>query len=157
MPLKVVYARSPGLMWASYQIEKTMERRLNVEPTLVVLIKTYLSMINGCSFCKDIALAQAHQKRLGMGKFRDLENFRESRAFTPREKAALNYVEEANGKKVADATFAELQRHFSNTEIVEITWIQAAEAYYNAMSVPLGIESDGLQDLAKARGTAVNS
>ena len=28
MPLKVVYARNPGLMWASNQIEKTMEGRL---------------------------------------------------------------------------------------------------------------------------------
>jgi len=156
MPLKVVYARNPGLMWASYQIEKTMKRRLSVDPTLAVLIKVYLSMLNGCSFCKDIALAQAVQRRLGMEKFRDLERFRESTAFTVREKAALAYVKEANAKRVADATFADLRRHFSDTEIVEITWIQASEAYYNAMSIPLAIESDGLQGLAEARGTDVN-
>ncbi len=153
MPLKVVYARNPGLMWASYQIEKTMERRLSVDPSLVVQIKVYLSILNGCAFCKDIALAQAVQKRLGIEKFCDLERFRESTAFTAREKTALAYVEEANAKRVANATFADLQRHFSDTEIVEITWIQAADAYYLAMSIPLDIESDGLQDLAESSGT----
>ena len=156
MPLKVVYARNPGLMWASNQIEKTMEGRLSLDATLTTLIKVYLSMLNGCAFCKDIALAQAVQKRLGTEKFRDLERFRESAAFTDREKAALAFVEEANAKRVTDSTFSVLKRHFDENEIVEITWVQAAEAYYNAMSIPLAIESDGLQSLAENQETGVN-
>lgn len=156
MPLKVVYARNPGLMWASNQIEKTMEGRLSLDATLTTLIKVYLSMLNGCAFCKDIALAQAVQKRLGTEKFRDLERFRESAAFTDREKAALAFVEEANAKRVTDSTFSILKRHFDETEIVEITWVQAAETYYNAMSIPLAIESDGLQSLAENQETGVS-
>ncbi len=156
MPLKVIYARNPGLMWASYQIEKTMKGRLSLDAGLTTLIKVHLSMLNGCAFCKDIALAQAVQKRLGMEKFGDLERFRESAAFTDREKAALAFVEEANSKKVTDSTFSDLRRHFNETEIVEITWVQAAESYYNAMSIPLGIESDGLESLAENRGTDEN-
>ncbi len=66
MPLKVVYARNPRPMWASYQVEKTMNGRLSLDPILTTLIKVHLSMLNGCAFCKDIALAQAVQKRLGM-------------------------------------------------------------------------------------------
>lgn len=151
MPLKVVYARNPGLMWTGHQIEKTMERRLHLEPTLTTLVKVYLSMLNGCAFCKDIALAQAVQKQLGRDKFRDLARFRDSTAFTDREKAALAYVEEANAKHVTDDTFATLARHFNDVEVVELTWVQAAEAYYNALSVPLAIESDGLEQLAETR------
>ena len=112
-------------------------------------------MLNGCAFCKDIGLAQAVQKRLGTEKFRDLERFQESAAFTNREKAALAFVEEANAKRVADSTFTILRHHFNETEIVEITWVQAAEAYYNAMSIPLGIESDGLQELAENQRSGV--
>ncbi len=149
MPLKVVYARNMGLMWVSFQIEKTMERRLNLDATLTTLIKVHLSMLNNCAFCKDIALAQAVQKRLGKEKFRDLEHYRSSAAFTGREKAALAFVEEANAKKVSDATFTVLKQHFTEPEIVELTWVQAAESYYNAISIPLGIESDGLEALAE--------
>ncbi|MFQ5547662.1 MAG: carboxymuconolactone decarboxylase family protein [Woeseia sp.] len=147
-PLKVVYARSPGLMWVSQQIEKTMGGRLSLDTTLVTLIKAHLSMLNGCGFCEDIALAMAVQKRLGLDKFRHLDRFRESGAFTEREKAALSYVEEANSGEVRDSTFDNLRRHFDEREIVEITWVQAAEAYYNALSIPLEIGSDGLQSLA---------
>ena len=149
MPLKVVYVRNPKLMWTSYQIDKTMEGSLSLDAMLIALIKVYLSMLNGCPFCKDIGLALAVQKRLGSEKFRDLECFRESAAFTDREKAALAFVEEANARKVTDSTFTILRLHFNETEIVEITWVAAAEAYYNAMSITLGIESDGLQKLAE--------
>ncbi|MFQ6007111.1 MAG: carboxymuconolactone decarboxylase family protein [Woeseia sp.] len=147
-PLKVVYARNPGLMWVSQQIEKTMAARLSLDESLITLIKTYISMLNGCSFCRDIALAMAVKKRLGLDKFRRLDRFQESGAFTAREKAALSYVEEANAREVSDSTFDNLRRHFNEREIVEITWVQAAEGYYNALSVPLEIGSDDLQSLA---------
>ena len=153
MPLKVAYARSPGLMWAAYQIERTMDGRLSLDASLTTLIKVHVSMRNGCAFCKDIALAQVVQQRLGTDKFRDLESYRESAAFTDREKAALAFVEEANARNVTDSTFSTLRCYFSEAEIVEITWVQAAEAYYNAMSIPLAIESDGLQELAKSRSS----
>ncbi len=155
MPLKVVYARNAGLMWPSYQIEKTIEGRLSLDATLTTLIKVYLSMLNGCAFCKDIGLAQAVRKRLGSEKFRDLERFRESAAFTDLEKAALAFVEEANARTVTDSTFADLRHYFSEAEIVEITWVQAAEAYYNAISIPLGIESDGLHEMAERQRSGV--
>ncbi len=71
-------------------------------------------------------------------------------------KAALAFVEEANAKRVTDSTFSILKRHFDETEIVEITWVQAAETYYNAMSIPLAIESDGLQSLAENQETGVS-
>jgi len=55
---------------------------------------------------------------------------------------------------VSDATFAELQRHFNEREIVEITWLNALENYYNLINLPLGIESDGLCAIAERRAAA---
>ena len=49
------------------------------------------------------------------------------------------------------ATFEALRRHFSEREIVEITWVNAVENYYNLINLPLGIESDGFCSLVQAR------
>ena len=42
---------------------------------------------------------------------------------------------------MSDATFAELRRHLGGREIVEITWLNALENYYNLPNLPLGIEA----------------
>jgi alkylhydroperoxidase family enzyme len=66
--------------------------------------------------------------------------------------AALAYVEEATRhKRVSDATFEELRKHFDEREIVEITWLNAVENYYNLLNVPLEIDSDGFCAFAEAR------
>ena len=71
--------------------------------------------------------------------------FRTAFGLFQRERAALAYAEEATRqKRVADETFARLQEHFNNREIVEITLLNAIENYYNLINLPLEIESDGL-------------
>jgi len=72
-----------------------------------------------------------------------------------RELAALAYVEEATRqRRVGDATFAVLRRHFEDTHIAEITWLCALENYFNLINVPLEIESDGLCAIAERRRAA---
>jgi len=58
----------------------------------------------------------------------------------------LAYLEEINTtKNVSEYTFDQLQCYFSEKEIVEITWMNATEAYFNLMAKPLGLESDELR------------
>ena len=49
--------------------------------------------------------------------------------------------------------------HFSESEIVEITWLNAVHNYYNLMNIPLEIESDGYcwRRCEPARGPAAAS
>jgi len=44
-----------------------------------------------------------------------------------------------------------LRRHFNEREIVEITWLNALENYYNLINLPLEIESDGFCDIVQRR------
>jgi alkylhydroperoxidase family enzyme len=44
-----------------------------------------------------------------------------------------------------------VRKHFSEREIVELTWLNALENYYNLMNVPLEIEQDGLCAIAQKR------
>ena len=109
-------------------------------------------MINECTFCVDIAKAVAIQQHMTLDKLDALPQYRTSPLYSPRERAALAYVEEATRTKhVSDATFAELRRHFDEREIVEITWLNALENYYNLLNLPLGIEADGLCAIAQRR------
>ncbi len=102
--------------------------------------------------CVDIARAMAIRERLGMEKFNALAEYRTSPLFSDRERAALAYAEEATRqKRVSDATFEELRKHFNEREIVEITWLNALENYYNLINIPLEIESDGFCAIALAR------
>lgn len=148
-PLKVIYARKPRLLPLLMMIDRTADRGITLEPGLKLLIFTFVDSQNGCSFCRDYRQAQAVQRRMGMERFAALTDFRTSDLFTGRERAALAFAEEAVDGEVTDATFEDLRRHFTDTEIVELTWLVAVETYYNVMKRALDIRSDGLRELAE--------
>jgi len=151
-PMKVIYARLPALFRHAYQQIQIVERKITLDPTISFLVRTWPAMINECTFCVDIAKAAALYKHMTLDKLEALPAYRTSPLFNERERAALAYVEEATRHKhVSDATFAELRRHFDEREIVEITWLNALENYYNLLNLPLGIESDGLCAIAERR------
>src|SRR5690625_3767570 len=120
-PIKVHYARFPEGLGLSKKLADT-EKKFTIDPKLNHLIKTYVATINGCGFCIDIGKVSAQKKKLDPGIFDDLLRFEESGQYSEAEKAALAYVDEATrDKHVTDTTFARLQKHFNEREIVQIT------------------------------------
>ena len=151
-PLKVIYARKPRLLLVAGQISRTLEKGLSLDPSLRLLVQAQAARLNGCTFCQDLALAQAVQGKIGTERFQALADFRTSGVFTERERAALAFAEEATlHRQVSDETFAAARKHFSETEIVELAWVNAAENYFNLQAAVLGIESDELLALATRR------
>lgn len=152
MPMKVIYARQPKLMWIANKIYQFQKKEVSLEPALQLLIQTQVSMLNGCAFCNDISLAQAVRKKLGAEKFFALGDDANTKAknFSEKERAIIRFVDEyAKNRKVADKTFESLRKFFSEEEIIEIVAVNAFEQYFNAFAVPLGLESDGLRRLAE--------
>jgi alkylhydroperoxidase family enzyme len=151
-PMKVFYARMPALFPLAYRLVQIERKGLVLDAPLRHLVKTWVAMTNGCSFCVDIAKAFVVLEHISLEKFQALPNWRTSPLYDERERAALAYVEEATkNREVQDATFAALRKHFSEREIVELTWLNAVENYYNLMNLPLGIEEDGLCAIAQKR------
>jgi|SRR5579863_2873283 len=149
-PMKVVYPRVPGAMKVAYEMAKFESKGIRLEPQLKFMVTNLAAQINGCAFCLDIGRAMAIREHLGMDKFNALSEYRTSPLFSDRERAALAYVEEATrNKRVSDATFEALRKHFNEREIIEITWLNAVENYYNLINLPLGIESDGFCAIAQ--------
>lgn len=65
--------------------------------------------------------------------------------FSERERAALAFVEEATRHRaLSEPTWSAVRERFNETEIVEITWLNAAENSFNLQAAVLGIGSDRL-------------
>ncbi len=151
-PMKILNARMPDSLKFSTEIAMFELKKIRLEPELHYMIAVLASQVNGCNFCTDLGRSMAIREHLGMEKFNALSEYRTSPLFSDRERAALAYAEEATRhKRVSDATFEELRKHFEDWEIVEITWINAIENYYNLINIPLEIESDGFCAIAQAR------
>jgi AhpD family alkylhydroperoxidase len=155
-PAQVVYNRVPAAWRISLAFQLFERYGSKLPGELRLLATTRVAQLNGCAFCQDIQRAYAIRTQLGTRKLDALAEWRASDVFTSRERAALAFVEEATlAKKVSDTTFAELQRHFDEREIAELTLLNAIENFYNLMNLSLGIDSsDGLEALARQSARA---
>jgi alkylhydroperoxidase family enzyme len=81
----------------------------------------------------------------GEDKIREVPTWRESRLFSPAERAALEYAERMTitGEKVTDELWARLRGHFTESQMVELTAAVALENFRSKFNVPLGVESQG--------------
>ena len=94
--------------------------------------------------------AQARQVEPGGRPARLAGGGAQDHLVTAKERAALAVIREyAENRKVSAAAFADLKRHFTDTEIIEILALNAFEQFYNALTIPLEIESDELQKLTE--------
>jgi alkylhydroperoxidase family enzyme len=155
-PARVVYNRVPRMWNVSWALLNLDLRGFTLSHELRYLMHVRVSTLNGCAFCKDIALAGAVRQKLGLEKFRALAgDWRSSALFSERERAALAFAEEATlRREVSDATFEELRKHFSEREIAELVVENAKSNFYNLLNVPLEIEEDGLLAIAERRRRA---
>jgi alkylhydroperoxidase family enzyme len=81
----------------------------------------------------------------GEAKLAEVASWRESGLFTDAERAALDYAERMTitGRAIDDAFFAELKRHYSEAEIVELTAAIALENFRSKLNPALGVEAQG--------------
>ncbi len=143
-PMKVVYARKPGLINIVRHILK-VQKSLTLEPAIQYLVSVQVSRMNGCPFCEDIGFAHAVQHRIGKERFAALADFRTSPSFSDRERSALAFAEEATrNHNVSEETWVAVKKHFNDTQIIELVWLNATENYFNLTAAVLGIGSDNL-------------
>ncbi len=143
-PAKTIYNRVPQILFVTKKFSD-VEAKISLDPLLAKLIKHHVASINGCSFCIDINQRAAIDIKIYSEKFKKMHQYEELEIFSEKEKIAFRYVESITKQKiVSDELFSSLKQHFSDTEIIEITYLCAMENFYNCMNIPLGIESDNL-------------
>ncbi|MGZ5912049.1 MAG: carboxymuconolactone decarboxylase family protein [Reyranella sp.] len=81
----------------------------------------------------------------GLEKVVEVLNWRDSTLFSPAERVALEYAERITytDRQVDDALFAELKKHFTEAQIVELTAAIALENFRSKFNPTLGVEAQG--------------
>ena len=149
-PLKVHSARLPLRFGMFYGKIGSLDKKLQLPPETVMLIREQVARINVCLFCIDIGRSFTIKASMNQAKFDALEQYCTSPLFSEAERAALDYVTElTRDKKVSPDTFARMARHYSDRAICEIVWLVATEHVYNMTNIGLNIHSDMLCDLTR--------
>ena len=89
--------------------------------------------------------ASARHQGVDEALLAELPNYLDSDEFSDAEKAALRLADLMAGDhtQVNDEVFAELRKHYSEPQILEICWRIAMFIGYGRLLVTLGIESVG--------------
>jgi alkylhydroperoxidase family enzyme len=151
-PLKVHSARLPAAFGLFYSKIGKLDKKLQLPPETVMLIREQVARINVCLFCIDIGRSFTIKASMNEAKFDALEQYRTSALFTDGERAALDYVSAlAKDKKVDPGLFSCMARYYSERQICEIVWLVASEHLYNITNIGLNIHSDMLCDISRRK------
>jgi uncharacterized peroxidase-related enzyme len=113
----------------------------SLDRKLYELIYLRVSFINGCRYCTQHHVASSKRAGLTAEDWAALKAGDYSRN-SEKERATLNYVEKLTREphQISDADFAELKKHFSDPEIVDIHMLAGLANLTNRLTDPLGLE-----------------
>jgi alkylhydroperoxidase family enzyme len=151
-PLKVFAARLPLAFGRFYGTIGQLDKKLQLPPETVMLVRERVARINVCLFCIDIGRSFVIKAKMNEAKFDALSEYATSPLFTDAERALLDYVTElTRDKSVNPSTFTQLARYYSERAICEIVWLVASEHFYNITNIGLNIHSDMLCDISRKK------
>ncbi|HET8585192.1 MAG TPA: carboxymuconolactone decarboxylase family protein [Casimicrobiaceae bacterium] len=113
-------------------------RQCGLEPSLLELVKTRASQLNGCAYCIDMHTKDARARGETEQRLYALAAWRETPFFTERERAALAWTEAVT--LVADAPIEEedyndAREYFDEKSLVDLTLAIVAINGWNRLSV----------------------
>jgi len=104
------------------------------------VLKLRASQINGCAFCIDMHSIDARAAGETEQRLYALDAWRETPFFDARERAALAWVEAVTrvaDTHVPDSVYDEARQHFSEKEIVDLTYVAVAINAWNRLAIAL--------------------
>ncbi|MBU6444021.1 MAG: carboxymuconolactone decarboxylase family protein [Alphaproteobacteria bacterium] len=138
---------SPDALAAMMSVERHA-RSSGLETTLVELVKTRASQINGCAYCLDMHTKDARAAGESEQRLYTLAVWRETPFFSDRERAALAWTEAvtriADGG-VPDALYRSVREQFSEKELVDLTMAIIAINGWNRLAISFGAEAGSYQ------------
>ncbi len=110
-----------------------------LEHSLLELVKTRASQINGCAYCLDMHTKDARAAGESEQRLYLLSAWREAPFYSKRERAALAWTEAvtrvATGP-IEDDLYENVRRHFDEKEITDLTLAAIAINSWNRLAIP---------------------
>ncbi len=122
-------------------------RASGLDQDLLHLVEVRASQLNGCAFCMDMHATAALEAGESPRRLNLVAAWREAPMFTPRERAALAWTEaltELGRQAVDDALYAATRQHFSEQELVDLTYAIALINAWNRLGVGLQPDLPGV-------------
>ena len=112
--------------------------KLDLEQSLMELVKIRASQINACAFCLDMHAAQARKAGETEQRIYLLDAWRDSPLYSERERAALAWTEALTrlaDRGAPDDVYQALKTHFSEEEQVALTLLIVTINGWNRIQV----------------------
>jgi AhpD family alkylhydroperoxidase len=123
-------------------------RACGLEHSLLELVKTRVSQINGCAHCLDMHTKEARAAGETEQRLHLLAAWREAPFYSDRERAALAWAEavtQISTNGVPDELYAEVRRHFDEKALVDFTLAIVGINGWNRLAVPFRSETGNYQ------------
>jgi AhpD family alkylhydroperoxidase len=138
MQSRLDYSKTaPGSVQALNKLQKFSEGS-GLEHSLLELVKTRVSQINGCAFCIDMHTKDARAVGETEQRLYDLSAWRETPYYTERERAALAWAEAVtNIQQIyeTDEEYKAARAQFSEEELVKLTVVVIAINRWNWLAI----------------------
>lgn len=122
---------------------QTQVQRSGLEASLLELVKSRASQVNGCAWCLDMHTKDARARGEEEQRLYLLSVWRDAPCYSERERAALAWTEavtELGPEGVEDAIYDEARRHFDETALVNLTLAIIAINGWNRIAITTGMQ-----------------
>jgi AhpD family alkylhydroperoxidase len=109
-----------------------------LEQSLIELVKTRASQINGCAFCINMHTQDARKRGETEQRLYLLNAWREAPLYSDRERAALAWTEAVTliaDTHAPDDVYEEVRKHFSEAETANLTMLIATINAWNRLAI----------------------
>lgn len=138
---------SPDAIKAMWGLESYV-RNCGIEHSLLELVKTRASQINGCAYCIDMHTKDARARGETEQRLYALSAWNEAPFFTERERAALAWTEAVTriaDTRAPDDVYEVARKHFSEKELVDLTLAIVAINGWNRLAISFRAEAGTYQ------------
>jgi AhpD family alkylhydroperoxidase len=131
------YQAAPDTLKALTALEAQVQGS-GLEQSLIELVKTRASQINGCAFCINMHTQDARKHGETEQRLYLLDAWRESPVYSDRERAALAWTEAVtriSETHAPDDAYGEVRAQFSEAETVNLTMLIATINAWNRIAI----------------------
>jgi AhpD family alkylhydroperoxidase len=146
---------APDAYKAMLHLERYL-RECSIDRQLLLLVQLRASEINGCAYCIDMHWKDARAAGESEQRLYSLAAWRDAPFYTDRERAALAWTEEVTRigeTHASDAAYSAARAHFSEKELVDLTWAIAAINAWNRVAIAFR-DVPGSHQPAHAKGAS---